>query len=869
MEGAVLPWFRSTIRGERPGRPGVRSASALVLLLAIGLLLQGSVPGVDTIGRPNGIDPGHPIHSPETSRVTAASDWTDLTSNYPNPPSKRAYGGMAFDTAAGAYILFGGENGGAVLGDTWNFTVAHGWNELSSSSSVAARADPAFAYDSSSSEIVLFGGCEGLSNCPAGDTWLYSGGAWTQDTTGTAPAAMLSATMADDPAVSGTVMFGGCTSFSVLSSTCNTFVATTYIFTATAGWKQIAPTSSPSARSSPCMAYDPADGYLLLFGGYSGSVGFGDTWTFKNDQWTNITSTLSVSPGPRSSCVMFWDPTLGQVVMFGGSGSSSSDLGDTWAYVGGRWTELAASGGPSPREGAMWGAPSSGAPILFAGQSNGTYDTDTWSFSVPLTVTAAITPGSVDVNQSVSFSATAAGGQGPYSYAWSFGDGQQSAVGNTSHTYTAPSAPTYTAVVTVKDGAGGTATRSFTVTVAPDPQVSAAASPTTALEGKNISFSASPTGGTGPFQYLWTFGDGTNATLQDPSHAYKGAGNYSSRVVLTDSTGVTASATVNVSITAPPGALTVSFTATPTSGTAPLTVHFTPHVTGGKTPYAYRWTFGNGTASSTVTNPVYTYGASGVFPAELNVTDGSGNSSTYSQSISVSAPAFSALVSATPTSGPAPLTVSFVSTILGGAAPFTYAWNFGDTHVATTADPTHTFNSSGSYNVTLRVTDAPSAGQVADAWVLVNVTAIAPLQVTVQPGGCVSAGSAMTFSASVNGGTSPYAYNWSFGDGTPVVSTSASSVTHTYNLSGSYALSVRVTDAAQRSTVTNLSVTVVGAGQCTSSGHPGTAGSAGFTPMTWLALFAPIALLTAITLLTFAGFRGRSPTQRTVPPPEA
>jgi hypothetical protein len=52
--------------------------------------------------------------------------------------------------------------------------------------------------------------------------------------------------------------------------------------------------ASPSKRWGAQMAYDPAEGYLLLFGGsgegiLENGVGYGDTWTYASGAWTDIT----------------------------------------------------------------------------------------------------------------------------------------------------------------------------------------------------------------------------------------------------------------------------------------------------------------------------------------------------------------------------------------------------------------------------------------------------------------------------------------------------------------------------------------------------------------------------------------------------
>ena len=54
-------------------------------------------------------------------------------------------------------------------------------------------------------------------------------------------------------------------------------------------------------------------------------------------------------------------------------------------------------------------------------------------------------------------------------------------------------------------------------------------------------------------------------------------------------------------------------------------------------------------------------------------------------------------------------TVTFDDLTVGGAAPLTYAWSFGDGGTSSDASPTHTFPGPGTYDVRLTVTDGSGA----------------------------------------------------------------------------------------------------------------------------------------------------------------
>ena len=147
----------------------------------------------------------------------------------------------------------------------------------------------------------------------------------------------------------------------------------------------------------------------------------------------------------------------------------------------------------------------------------------------------------------------------------------------------------------------------------------------------------------------------------------------------------------------PPSA---AFSGTPTSGCSPLTVSFTDQSSGEISSWS--WTFGDG-GSSTLQSPSHTYSAAGTYEVSLTVT-GPGGSDTETKTgfIAVSRSPV-ADFSGTPTSGNAPLTVSF--TDLSTGSPTSWAWNFGDGGSSTTQNPTYQYTAAGTYTVSLTATN--------------------------------------------------------------------------------------------------------------------------------------------------------------------
>ena len=69
-----------------------------------------------------------------------------------------------------------------------------------------------------------------------------------------------------------------------------------------------------------------------------------------------------------------------------------------------------------------------------------------------------------------------------------------------------------------------------------------------AANGLNVSFTDGSTCDTASCTHAWTFGDGTTSTAINPSHAYTKPGNYSVTEKVTNSNGVSASATKSVPV---------------------------------------------------------------------------------------------------------------------------------------------------------------------------------------------------------------------------------------------------------------------------------------------------------------------------------
>src|SRR4051794_30527420 len=282
---------------------------------------------------------------------------------------------------------------------------------------------------------------------------------------------------------------------------------------------------------------------------------------------------------------------------------------------------------------------------------------------------------------SVAFTDTSTGS--PTSWAWNFGDGTTSTLQNPSHSYPAG---TYTVNMTATNSAGSSIATAATITVTnpvPKPTASFSASPTSGVAPLTVAFTDTSTGS--PTSWAWNFGDGTTSTLQNPSHGYAASGNYTVNMTATNAGGSSAATAATISVTAPVVKPTATFSATPTSGVAPLSVSFTDTSAGSPTSWA--WDFGDNT-TSTLQNPSHSY-PTGTYTVNMTATNSAGSSIATAATITVTdpVPKPTASFSASPTSGVAPLAVNFTDTSTG--SPTSWAWSFGDRTTGKQPSPSH------------------------------------------------------------------------------------------------------------------------------------------------------------------------------------
>lgn len=413
--------------------------------------------------------------------------------------------------------------------------------------------------------------------------------------------------------------------------------------------------------------------------------------------------------------------------------------------------------------------------------------------------------------QSINFSGSSTTTKNlPLTYSWNFGDGTTATGDATSHTYSTKGTYTVTLTVTNTLSLSATATSSILVYAPPTiPTITPSAS--TAGTGQTVSFSGSSTDPNGlALTYSWNFGDGATATGANTAHSFPMAGLYTVTLTVTDSAGLSSSATTDIHVYAPPTTPTISSSATLVTVGHYYYFTGTPVTFGGSSTdpnglaLTYAWNFGDGSTDTGATT-AHTYAAKGSYTVTLTVTSSAGLSSTSTISVQIYAPPSTPTITPSISSPDTGQSITFTGTATDpNSLTLTYGWNFGDGGTATGSSATHSYAAVGTYTVTLTITNSVGLTSVATRSVRAYARPVKP-SITSSPSP-VNTGESVTFTSTVSDPDNRLvSYGWGFGDGGTGTGASTS---HSYATSGIFTVTLTVTDIAGISASTTYSQSI-------------------------------------------------------------
>ena len=430
-------------------------------------------------------------------------------------------------------LVFGGSDGTNVYNDVWLW-FGNQWAVDTIGTPPPARQSAALVEDSTNGNAVLFGGnASATGSSPLGDTWLWNGFEWTDVTTSSDPSAREGHAMANSPANSGAVMFGGFT---------GSYIDDTWTWNGSS-WTQQDPTNYPSSRAYHSMVYDVARSQVVLFGGFNGAY-LNDTWTWDGLNWTQ--QSPATVPPARANYSLVYDSVHGTVQMFGGQNSSGA-LNDTWIWDGVNWTQFTPVTSPTARYGMASAYLATAGQSFIYGGSNGSSDLqEGWALGSPA-VNVTLPVGYW--GESYSYTIVPTGGVAPYTFTETgnpftfgeFGFTFNTSTGAISGTDGFTPGEVVAFGMTIRDAQGQSTTVSFelntdtAITFSPGPLPDATA-------GTNYNVPLSASGGTPPYTFN---SSGLPTGLSISGSAIVGLCSGSSSGVtlsVTDSIGGTASA---------------------------------------------------------------------------------------------------------------------------------------------------------------------------------------------------------------------------------------------------------------------------------------------------------------------------------------
>ncbi len=316
--------------------------------------------------------------------------------------------------------------------------------------------------------------------------------------------------------------------------------------------------------------------------------------------------------------------------------------------------------------------------------------------------------------EAVTFTAQSSDSNGEVvNWAWDFGDSTSSDGSDSTPDHSYADTGTYLVQLVVADNHGGRDTMARNIDIGAgnaSPAAGFTRSADTPRVGVSIQFNDTSTDPDGPAtisNWAWNFGDGTTISGADsnPAHTYQAPGEYTVQLTVTDVQGGQDTARDSFVVVLPP---TADFSYGPAEPAVNENINFTDE--SGDTDgniVNWFWQFDDGDTSG-LQNPQHSYGDSGNFQVRLVVTDDSGSADTKSKIVNVGD------ANEWPTAGftysPADPEVDELIDFSDNSTDddgnvASWSWNFGDGDTGTQAQPSHTYDTTGVYQVELVVTD--------------------------------------------------------------------------------------------------------------------------------------------------------------------
>ena len=381
------------------------------------------------------------------------------------------------------------------------------------------------------------------------------------------------------------------------------------------------------------------------------------------------------------------------------------------------------------------------------------------------------------------------------------------------HTYTASGPHQIKLVITNSAGCKDSITKSVTITQKP----TASFTLNSACSGAAINFTNTSTTPSGVNNSSWDFGDASSSVITSPSHNYAVSGNFLATLIVTNTDGCIDSVKKTVNVF---GRALVNFN--PSDVCFGSVTNFTntttlPNPNSGAIS-TYSWSFGNG-GNSALQTPVHTYTAPAnatantVYSVSLYVTTVFGCKDSITKPLTVySLP--------TPNFTADSVCMGSPTTLLNtsnnnGNAFYLFSWDFNaDNSVDlsnNTLSTTNTFTAWGNNSVIYTVFTSPNGGALVcsdkvtkNVWIHPSPSAVITHTnkcIDAQPN-LISAGNSTLAIGTITN------YAWNYGNGNTNLINPLAPSSFSYNLAGTYLVTLTVTSSGGCKNITTQSIDV-------------------------------------------------------------
>ena len=235
--------------------------------------------------------------------------------------------------------------------------------------------------------------------------------------------------------------------------------------------------------------------------------------------------------------------------------------------------------------------------------------------------------------------------------------------------------------------------------------------------------------------------------------------------------------------------LSAGFTANNLTGCSPLLVNFTDQTT--SNPTNWKWDLGNGT-TSTLQNPSVVYINPGQYSVKLITRNSRGiDSIIKNQYITVYAKP-TVRMSASVYNGCSPTTITFLDlSNANNGSIISWKWDLGDGSFSNQVNPTHTYTSSGNFNVSLQVTNSFGCIESLTQTNFIYINEKPTASFTNGPVSSCNVPFRVNFQNS-SSSNSTNSFLWNFGDGS---TSTEENPFHIYTIPGTYTVQLIITSA--------------------------------------------------------------------------